>query len=412
MAEEQDYNQKWVAILDLTITNFDGVTIDLMPFFLTIDIQEDLFVPVASGNIKLIDSSNLYENLPIIGEESITIKYKDFNGDAVTRKFSVYSVSARERSTERGSVYVLDFCSPELLSNRNTKYSKSYKNKEVYKIFEDAINKTETEKTLNIENTVGIQSFIASNMYPFDVCSQMASRAISSKGSKGSYLFFEDFEKFNFISIESLIEADPIKYYVGDASLASSKGAMYIFTNYRFQEPVNNIKRKMSGAQGVEVKTLDLLNRKMVDNSYDHYDDKSYSKINRVNSSNPDLKTTSTKYKYKSKQGLTKLVVKGADENFNSMKNDVLGVRYNVFSSYMNGPKLHAEIPFNARLTIGMMIDVTIPQQDPLEESDVPEDDKYIQGKYLITALRHIITPDHAETIIELAKDTYNKVHG
>src|SRR5699024_9544400 len=133
--------------------------------------------------------------------------------------------------------------------------------------------------------------------------------------------------------------------------------------------------------------------RKIVDNSYDHYDDKSYSKINRVNSSNPDLKTTSTKYKYKSKQGLTKLVVKGADENFDSMKNDVLAVRYNVFSSYMNGPKLHAEIPFNARLTIGMMIDVTIPQQDPLEESDVPEDDKYIQGKYLITALRHIITP-------------------
>lgn len=409
MADPTNYQQNWAQLVKLELSNFAGKTVNLLPFFLGIDIQEDIFMPVVSGNITLLDNANLYELFPIIGEELITIVYKDFYSEDVTRKFSVYSVGAREKTTEKGSVYVLNFCSSELLYNRQAKYSKSYKDKLTHEIFTDAFNRLQPSKPVNIQETQELQDFVSPNLYPLEVCSQMANRAISTEGHTGSYLFFEDKDKFNFISIEKLIKGVPLKYRVGSAKTFAAKDPKYIFKNYNFKDAANNINGQMTGAQGVETKTLDLMNRKIEDNSYDHFGD-DYEKIERINSSNPDLKMTSESYKHKTNKGLVKLTIKSADD-FKSSKNKTLSRRYNSISTYTNGPKIHAELPFNANLTVGMMVDVSIPLRNVKVESDIPEYDKYIQGKYLVMALRQFITHDKGETIVELAKDTYPQSH-
>lgn len=410
MSEANTYYQEWVAVELLELSNFNGKTINLLPYFLNIEIQEDLFMPVCSGNITLIDTINLYEDFPIIGEEIITIKYRDFYSESITRTFNVYGVPAKEQSNERGSMYILDFCSEELLYNRSTTYSKSYKDTLPHDIFLDAMSKVNPSKPINVQETQELQDYIVPSLYPFDVCSQMASRAISKDGQIGSYLFFEDNQKFNFVSLESLISKPAVKYRVGNANIAGVKDPMHIFKNYKYQSPVNNVKSMMSGAQGVESKTLDLLNRKLEDNSYDHFGE-DYNKIGRINSSNPDLKQTSSKYKHKSNKGLCKIIVKNDENNAKSSKNKTMAIRYNVLSSYITGPKIHAELPFTASMTIGNMVDVDIPKIDMRVTSGVPENDTYVQGKYLVTAVRQIISIDHGETIVEVAKDTYTQSH-
>ena len=188
-----------------------------------------------------------------------------------------------------------------------------------------------------------------------------------------------------------------------------AEDAKYIFRNYVFKDAANNINGQMTGAQGVETKTLDLLNRKLEDTSYDHFGD-DYGKIDRVNSTNPDLKMTSNTYKHQTTKGLSKFTIK-TSEDFKSSKNKTMSKRYNSLSTYTNGPKIHAELPFNANLTVGMMVDVRIPIMDARKESEIPEYDKYIQGKYLVMALRQIIHPDKGETVVELVKDTYTESH-
>ena len=237
----------------------------------------------------------------------------------------------------------------------------------------------------------------------------MASRAISTTGHTGTYLFFEDNAKFNFVSIEELIKAEPIYYNIGNASSVTIGGKKYIFKNFKFQKPVNNIKSKMHGSQGVETKSLDLMNRKIEDKSYDHYSE-DYDKIQRTSSNNPDLKTTSDNYQYKSPQGLKKLIIQNSSD-FSSTKPQTTSIRYSVLSSYVNGIKIHAELPFNAALTVGMVINVSIPKVTPGRADDAPVYDTHNQGKYLVMAVRQIISPDHGETIIEIAKDTYTEKH-
>lgn len=409
MSDKKMYQQTWAEVTNLTLANFVGKTINLLPYFLGIDIQEDIFMPVVSGNITLIDVDNLYENFPIVGEEVITITYKDFYSENVTRSFAVYSIGTREKATEKGSVYILNFCSIELLYNRQEKYSKSYKDKLTHEIFSDAFGRVNPTKGINIQQTIELQDFVVPALYPFEVCSQMANRAISAEGHTGSYLFFEDKTQFNFISIEKLIKNSPIPYKVGSAKLHGSEDAKYIFRNYVFKDAANNINGQMTGAQGVETKTLDLLNRKLEDTSYDHFGD-DYGKIDRVNSTNPDLKMTSSTYKHQTTKGLSKFTIK-TSEDFKSSKNKTMSKRYNSLSTYTNGPKIHAELPFNANLTVGMMVDVRIPIMDARKESEIPEYDKYIQGKYLVMALRQIIHPDKGETVVELVKDTYTESH-
>jgi hypothetical protein len=242
----------------------------------------------------------------------------------------------------------------------------------------------------------------------------MCARAISTEGQIGSYVFFEDREKFNFVSIEKLIAKTPEVYTIGmGASKAGFKTEKdlksRIIKNYKFIEPVSQLGALSSGAHGVKTNTLCLLTRQMENASYDHFNDEDYQKTERINSSNPDLRTTTSKYKHKSSDGVYKVIIKNSEDNAKSSKTKTMARRYNAISSYTNGPKIHAELPFNSDLTVGMMIDVQIPKED--ERVDMPENDKYLSGKYLIIALRQMIKSDNATTIVEMARDSYTTSH-
>jgi hypothetical protein len=183
---------------------------------------------------------------------------------------------------------------------------------------------------------------------------------------------------------------------------------MYTLKNYKYYAPINKLNNMMTGSHSVKTKTLDLINRKLGDNSYNHFSGQ-YSEIERVNSKNPELRTTTESFKFTSDDSVYKLTIKNPEDTSKGTKNDVLSKRYNILSSYRNGPKIHAELPFNAMLTIGDMVDIVIPEINIKKTSEIVENDKYIQGKYIVTALRQYIKPGNAVTIVEFSKDTFTQ---
>lgn len=415
MSSNLNYTQNWAVIESLTLTNFSGKTEDIRKYFLSIDIQEDIFIPVVSGSITLIDPHSFYEDFPIIGEELLTITYKDFFSEVVTRTFAVYGVPAKEKGdAERGSVFTLNFCSEELLYSKLNPYSKSYRDKDTHTILEDAMTRTNPTKPLNIQPTVELQDYIATNVTPFDVCSAMCARGISAEGHVGSYIFYEDLTQFNFVAIEQLITQPALEYVIGGGATVAGYGdspleKSRIVRKYRYDKPVNQLGAMSSGAHGVTTKTLNLMTRELEDASYDYFDDEDYQKTERVNSRNPDLRMTSSKYKHQSNKGVYKLVVKNTEEGLKSSRNKTMSRRYNTLSSYTKGLKIHSELPFNATLTVGNMIDMRIPKEDARNEES--ERERYMSGKYLVIALRQILTPDKGITVVEMAKDSYSQSH-
>lgn len=406
MSESNTYSQDWVSIESVTLTNHQGVTEDILKFFMGISIQESVFQATITGQLTIIDTVNFYEEFPVVGEELLTITYKDFFGEPVTRTFYIYGVNQKVKNAERQNLYILDFCSEELFYNRDSIYSKSYKDKLASDIFKDAMERCNPTKPLNIQPTVELQDYIATNVYPFDVCKNMLTRAISTEGHEGSYLFFEDKDKFNFVSIEKLIQEPPVEYTIGDSNLYSITDKWKYITKYKLNEPVNNLKRKMSGAHGVNTKTLDLIHRKIEDNSFDYHDDEDYTKVQRSDSNNPDLRQTTEAYRHKANDGLYKVIIKNSEDNSKSSKPRIMSKRYSTIGGYEYGTKINAELPFNSDLTVGQTINIIFAAEDSRDD-EVPDDEKYMSGTYIILALRQLIKPNSGLTVVELAKNTY-----
>lgn len=408
MTQETKFSINYVSIISLDISNFSGKQSSVLPLFVEMNIQEDLFLPAQYGTITLVDNINFYEKFPIIGEEVLTVTYKDFVHEPVTKTYFIYGVQEKHSAADKGQMYTLEFCSEEILANKSIRYSKSYTGKESHVIAQEAFDKLGSKKPFDIATTAGLQDYIVPNLNPFDVIQQMAARSITTQGQSGSVVFYEDKDGFKFKSIESLIQEEPVQMYIGDGSDVSLDKKFFIFNNYKFIEPVNKLNNAIQGTHGVSVRTIDLFNRKLSDgNSYDYFDDGKYSEINRVNTSNPDLRLSSKEYPYKSNNGMYKITVVSPG----STKNQALSKRYNVLSSYNNGPKIHAEAPFNTDLTIGKMVNVNILTSDVTSATkNTPgKHDKFLNGNYIITACRHLVKPGSSLTILELSKDSYTE---
>ena len=73
-----------------------------------------------------------------------------------------------------------------------------------------------------------------------------------------------------------------------------------------------------------------------------------------------------------------------------------------------NGYGIEIKIPGNSAVRVGDAINVNIPEPSAVQE-DVYKTDKYLQGKYLVGAARHIIgDAGQYETILTCIKDSFD----
>lgn len=401
----QRTTQGYIEVHEVSLINFAGKKLSLRGMYDEINIQEDIFSPICSGTIKILDTNNVFEDLPIVGEETIIIVYKDEDSKIITREFVVYSITNRVKYNTKGYVYNLNFCSEEMMYNRATIVSRAFTNMLASDVVSSVLKgDLRSTKNIQVEPTMAALNYIAPSVHPFNVITSMASRAFSSTNKQGSlYLFFENVEGFKFLPIETLIKGIAIPYRIGSAQL-DVEYTKDIVMSHEFTSPVNTLENMMTGGFGANVKVLDLDNKQLVSASYDYFDDKQYVKEDHINGANPNYKLTTSKFKYKTTDGLYRVVV-GTDPN----RDNALSRRHAKLAAFMNGPKVIIEVPFSAEVTVGKMIDLTIPTA--FMEDTKGGRDEYASGKYLATAVRHIIGSDRATTSIELVKDTWSADH-
>ncbi len=406
-----------INLREIDLYNFLNKKYSLLGTFTFLDIQEDMFAPVCSGSIQLLDTSNLLEDFPISGEERLVITYRTAEPFKwVTREFYVYDVTNKMKSSDKGFVYTLHFCSVEMLKNRTTLVSKSFKNLTPSDIVKTVLtNIIETKKPLNIEKSFGVYTYIAPHIYPFEVIHSMSNRARSDSHHDGaSYLFFENKNGCNFVSLEEIVKGTPFTYVARDNNSYDNTNETTRFTSISAISQTKGfsvLDSISSGAFGVKTKALDLMTKQLTDISYDHFDDSQYKSMNRINGNNPKLKMTTSNFKFKSNDGLYKYVVTSSGVG-SSFKDKNVSKRYSQLSSYVNGPKVNIEVNFNSDMTVGRVINLEVMTgHNSDKETELAQKDSYQTGKYLVTAMRHIITLDKATTSMELSRDSYTADH-
>ncbi len=94
---------------NITISNFRGNAVDIKVSMIDFNIQTDIFNTTMHGELRIKDSGDFQQNLPLIGEEILKLEFKK---EGVSKKikllFYVYSLVDKIKRSEDAFEYVLN----------------------------------------------------------------------------------------------------------------------------------------------------------------------------------------------------------------------------------------------------------------------------------------------------------------
>jgi hypothetical protein len=422
----QDY---YLETLNFLTAN--GNRMELRKIFRELSYYEDIYTFVVSGYIKIEDSQGFIESLQLTGNEFIEINFGKIKNapNADDQVFRVYKVGDREGTGNLNTqYYTLYFCSEELLLSEQTKISKSYVGTKisdiVSSILDDAIG-VDPNKINVIEETTGLYDFVVPLMKPFEAISWVSTYARpKSTGTIGAdMLFFETREGFNFRSLQSMFTDDVYANYkyqqknLDDKDQPIQEKAMTVL-DYEFTKTFDVVNDINSGTFANRLVTIDPLTRSFQQTNFDYDTFKDQAKSLNDNGVTNNLENRLGKALNQAAEGVTKLLAGNANQAQNPyMKSKEGGFAKDIFAetyvpqrtaqlSLSNYNVVKLAIPGDPGISAGKVIEFDLMSIKPTTKER--ELDRFYSGKYLVTAVRHIIQPlsSSYQTILEIAKDS------
>ena len=177
----------------------------------------------------------IVDTLPVRGGEPVFLEFEDAQPEPNKLSFKTNDTALyvnRLRGLDPGTqkdVYVIDLCTREFLANEQTRVMKRYDEK-----ISDNVRTILTEqggiqirKNINIDETAISYNFIGNQKKPFYLCTWLASKSVpvisiegesnvDGRGGAAGYFFFENYEGFQFRSLDKLLDKkrDPVKKYI------------------------------------------------------------------------------------------------------------------------------------------------------------------------------------------------------
>ena len=116
-------NPLQVSVENVYIEKFNGTDkLSILPQFVELIIYQSLFEPTIKAEMLINDQISLFSNYPLIGEETVTITYKQVlkGTDTESKEIKFIIKAVRDiaiTNQARSMVYVVDLISPHYLQN-------------------------------------------------------------------------------------------------------------------------------------------------------------------------------------------------------------------------------------------------------------------------------------------------------
>jgi hypothetical protein len=434
----------------LRIFSSEGVRADLSSIVVEINLFESIFSTAFTGNIIIVDTLNLIEKLPILGQEYIELKCSTpqenpTKESVIEKRFVLHSIVAREDISTGAQAYSLDIATEDSLINLKTRVSKSYTNT-INNIVSDVLAiKLGSPQDLNIEPTLGIRRIVSPNVHPYTLINMLKKEAVSTLSNNASlpphFLFFENKNGFNFVSLQSLYnngivarlhsgdkESDESlgreAYHKDDTKIAQSNKRILSYSFGANNDLSSNI---TNGMMGSNLTTHDIYNKSYQNYNYDYFRD--FNKHDRTEThGKPIYNESSGPQKYLMSE-FTNSSIKvhptcgletdkqhygDGDLRANKPQDWILDRQAKMFE-LTNGGTINISMNGNTNMTVGDMVHIYIPV------TGVDHDDEEVEstsGNYLITKLRHAISPQqkqheiHMQLVRDCTTKSYKQMEG
>ena len=380
------------------------------------------------GTRKSKKKVSAVEGLPILGGETVNLKFTDNQGNTLDFNDKNGALILNDRPTiptdsqTSSKSYELILGSPEFVANNEkerVRYcSAETLSEQVKNILEKVL---KTKKKLDIEDTKNSMNYIGKNKKPFYVINDLSKKSVSAGsqelGFSAGYLFWETSEGYHFKSIDTILTGEQKKKIIYNES-ADNKipegydiKALTLETSNR----VNVQKKYQMGAyctRSIEINPYDTNFKSTIINAFDP---KVQEKLNlsggyfapendAFTKEGADVQFSRTTFFFTTtgQQHMgesEEQIEKSKEENFK--KSEVVNqsiMRYNqLFAS-----QIPITIPGDFSLHAGDCVWMDIPEVSESENKACGDDvNKMDGGLYIIADLCHYIT----------AKDTYTKLN-
>lgn len=398
-----NYTPGGVVFEEFILENFNKTEKqDLTNFFVSIEIYESIFENVIYGAVTLADSGGLHQLFPVIGEETLTVRFRsDAESKEFSKVFRVYKMTDFTKATDTMMNYTLHFVSAEFVENEKLRIHRAFKNVLVEDIADDMFKLLGSDKKIDFDKTQNRQQIIVADMKPLQTINMMLSYAQSQTFPGSFYMFYENRDGFKFTTIDSLYMQKEVAQYeqlVKVQDLPVGKTAIYGYNDYTFTtkfDQLNSISRGMYQTSAIGV---DLITKSFSKTSFNYSSD--FEKLTHIEDgarlmSSSFVDTDSQQFKSINSRSLREKSQYFKSKNdttytFSKTLEDTLPQRISQFLQ-ANFVTLNLNTYGNSDIKAGDIIKVILPSTAYKEKNRSELDAERYTGRYLIRDIKHKI---------------------
>lgn len=401
------FNPGDILLEKLTLVNYRGDEFDIMNSYSSIEIFEDILDSTISAKVVVLDTADIHQNFPVIGQERVLLTYRTSSDHKqVVLELHTFDVPVLQNINKHVNGFCLELMTIDGIRAR-TKFSLIPLDGNVGESIQDVMkNVIGSSRKIEADKITNSITYIPPRQKPFEIINTLCNRAVSEiSNDVCDVLFYDTVDGYKMKSLTGLMRQVPsFRYRIQELNKLSSKPSsadeFYTIGQYTTSQAGSSIGKVLGGSFGGTVGVFDVLKRAYKETKFNIKDDK-----NKFEFINNDIGVD-----------LDSEIVKDAtDANFkyvlSGTKDHSLLLRTAKLDQVFTGNRIVADMAGNSDLRVGQTITVSIPSATVQDES-LLKDNRFTSGKYLIISLRHVIGPDansSYRTVVEMVKDS-NKI--
>ena len=389
------------------------------------NISESMFASNITGSVNVIDAEGIQRILPILGEEILSIQWVDFYGDIQKKEFYCYGLrdlGPLQDSSESLMNYRLDFTSIEHLTAAQGEVRQSFANQLISDMVQSVFDTyfDSSQKTIEIEPTVGNQTFALPTMTPASAMYFLARKAYGGEDSTNNYYFFETKDKFFFctpeylhnkykedVSSEKALEDNNLLFYTAktadDNTPAGQLRNQQTVSGLSYGNPSNSINEINEGEYKTSMLEIDLLNRTTSRTITEYNDIIDRNKLDTLvlphSTDFLDNKMPVIDERYVLKDYNVPGIDRGENRHYPFYR-EVINSKH-LFSTAMSKYSINCTINGRNPLIPGMVIFLMV---DLIEAGDPGRPDIERDGLYMITSVTNAFVEDEFKQMVTITK--------
>ena len=427
-------------VILISYRSFDGSgtpkRLDIRNLVQEFSIYESIDGKFLSGDMTLLDATNAIQELPITGFERVefffrtpgTTKGFDFSVKSGHPMF-VYSLTNRQGVNPRSQIYTLKFISLEAIRDHQTRISQAFSGGIDQMVIDVCKNYLNTKKDILVEETKGNYKIVVPRIKPTQAIENFRKNARSKDYENSGFHFYENALGFQFKSYEGLYckkDGSPREVKAHYTPKVKNVGEDDIYNlqsveDFKILQQFNTLENTFNGVYSSRLITHDLFTKTFKEYDFDYNEE--YGKQNHLEQDASGGK--------RDDNGILPYFNYDKGDTFGTKNEGVLHFQSSTSKVHNDYEQPEAEeilqkrisqhiaannliieitVPGTTEINVGDIVNFSLPKYAAATEDDKKDQDKYLSGRYLISAARHhVSTLNKRHTLVlELIKDSFN----